>query len=141
MLAVNKPLMEAKFSQMLAEESGMLYKAAKEAHYAASKYNYDTQIKEYNAGIDKSLPPMGDADSDTKKKWEDTAKEFAKAFVTALKNAGFDSTLADEIDNHVKSAQIDITVPALLPTIISPMGPCTGSLSISTATGAQIMIS
>lgn len=141
MLAVNKPLMEAKFSQMLMDETGMLYKAAKEAHYAASKYTYDTQRKEYNAGIDSRIEPMGDADFKTKKQWEDTAKEFAKMFVKTLKDAGFDSTLADEIDKHVKS--IEPMVSLIVPThgaLACAAGPVTGTLIGTTTNGAiQIM--
>ena len=48
--------------------------------------------------------------------------------------------VSTQIDTHVKSAQININVPALLPTIISPMGPCSGSLTINEMTGAQISI-
>lgn len=142
MLAVNKPLMEAKFSQMLMEESGMLYKAAKEAHYAASKYTYDVQREQYNAGIDSRIEPMGDADNKTKDQWEDIAKEFAKAFVKSLKDAGFDSTLADEIDKHVKSIEpmINFVIPGPAGALAGATGPVTGALIGTTTNGVvQIM--
>jgi hypothetical protein len=46
-----------------------------------------------------------------------------------------------QITNHIKTAQIDITIPTLPPTITSPMGPCSGSLIISNTAGAKIVIS
>ena len=68
------------------------------------------------------------------------SEAFAKAFVKSLRNSNFDDLLANEIDKHIKSMMLTITVPALLPTIISPTGPCSGSLTISEATGAKISI-
>lgn len=141
MLAVNKPLMEMTFSQMLMENTGMLYKAAKEAHYAASEHMYNSQKESYNSIIDTVITPMGDADNTTKKMWTDTAEEFAKAFVKSLKDSGFDSTLADEIDKHVKS--IEPMLSFIVPThgaLACPAGPVTGTLIGTTTNGAiQIM--
>lgn len=143
MLATNKPLMQKVFSDMITDKTGMLYKAAYDAYYDTTEYNYNEQQKNISSYLANNVVGGSDAvlDPPDKRKWEEEAKVFASSFVKALRDAKFDSTLADEIDKHVKSAQIDIAVPALQPTIVSPMGPCSGSLLISTATGAQITIS
>jgi hypothetical protein len=143
MLATNKPKMQKVFSDMIADKTGMLYKAAYNAYYDTTERIYNEQqknIAEYlvNNSVSGS---DGSVDAPDKSKWAADAKVFASSFVKALRDAGFDKTLADEIDTHVKSAQIDITVPALQPTIVSPMGPCSGSLVISQPAGAQIIIS
>ena len=70
----------------------------------------------------------------------ETAKKFAEEFVEQLKKGKVLETISDEIDTHVKSIKLMISVPTLLPTIISPMGPCTGALTISEETGAQIKL-
>lgn len=143
MLATNKPKMQKVFSDMIADKTGMLYKAAYYAYYDTTETIYNNQQKSVTeylsnnklSGSDTSIEPPD------KSKWEADAKVFASSFVKALRDAGFDQVLSDEIDTHVKSAQIDITIPALQPTIISPMGPCSGSLVISQSSGAQITIS
>ena len=148
MLATNKPLMGKNFSNLV-KDGGLFYHAAKNAHYETSKHTYDTQMNEYNAGISDGIDPMPEASDELIQKWTDAAEIFAAAFVKELRDGirnnvpydGLDTILTNEIDKHVKSAQIDINIPVLLPTILSPMGPCTGSLSISTSTGAQITIS
>jgi hypothetical protein len=136
MLATNKPLMEFKFSQML-EDGGLFYQAAYDAYYKTAEPNSPPTEEEDSVNPSVEMKLYNDAKNTAVNK----SHEFAAAFVKGLRDGGFDSILADEIDKHVKSAQIDINVPVLLPTIVSPMGPCTGSLSISTLTGAQITIS
>ena len=143
MLATNKPMMQKVFSDMITDKTGMLYKAAYNAHYDTSEHIYNEQQKSIAEYLSNNKISGSDAtiEEPDKSKWEADAKVFASSFVKALRDANFDSILADEIDKHVKSAQIDITVPVLPPTITSPMGPCTGSLMISQSTGAQIIIS
>lgn len=68
----------------------------------------------------------------------ETAKKFAEEFVKQLKKGKVLETISDEIDKHVKSIKLSISIPSLLPTIISPMGPCSGALTISEETGARI---
>jgi sulfite reductase alpha subunit-like flavoprotein len=133
MLAVNKPLMEMTFSNMLTEKTGMLYKAAYEAFYETTKptkgdgsVNPDTEQQIYDT-IEKSA--------------KENAEKFAKTFVKTLKDAGFDSTLADEIDKHVKSIEPIVTL--IVPTqgaLANAGGPVAGTLVGTTTNGAiQIM--
>lgn len=133
MLAVNKPIMEMTFSQMLMEETGMFYKAAYNAFYETTKPSSGGE----------SVNP--EAEANIRKEIDDRAKEgakmFAKAFVKTLKDAGFDSTLADEIDKHVKSIEpmITLIVPAH-GALANAGGPVAGTLIGTTTNGAiQIM--
>jgi hypothetical protein len=119
------------------EEGGLFYQAAYDAYYKTAEPNSPPTEEEDSVNPSVEMKLYNDAKNTAANK----SHEFAAAFVKGLRDGGFDSILADEIDKHVKSAQIDINVPVLLPTIVSPMGPCTGSLSISTLTGAQITIS
>lgn len=114
---------------------GVFYKAAYDAYYNLINVDIDA------TNDDSDLAPIvaeGKIACEQKKK--DDAKQFATDFCNGLKEGGFMDTIADEVDKHIKSAQIDIVVPVLPPTIVSPTGPCTGSLTISKSTGAQISI-
>lgn len=135
MLSTNLPLMKQKFSSMLTDNTGMFYKAAYEA-YLESMSDQKPIVSndpDISAIID-------DANAKMNKLKIEKSEAFAKAFVKSLRNSNFDDLLANEIDKHIKSMMLTITVPALLPTIISPTGPCSGSLTISEATGAKISI-
>jgi hypothetical protein len=135
MLSTNLPLMKQKFSSMLTDNTGMFYKAAYEA-YLESMSDQKPIVSndpDISAIID-------DANAKMNKLKIEKSEAFAKAFVKSLRNSNFDDLLANEIDKHIKSMMLTITVPALLPTIISPAGPCSGSLTISEATGAKISI-
>lgn len=136
MLSANKPLMINVLNSLITPSEGYpLYDAAYNAYYESNKCNFDTvSIDEDPNGI------ANNAASDINKLITDRSKIFAKTFCEHLQNNGFMDSIAEEIDNHIKSMLITINVPALLPTIVSPMGPCTGSLTISEATGAQITI-
>lgn len=130
MLSVNKPLMQQTFSNMLLENTGMFYKAAYDAYMASMNDIEDA----YDEDPDLNAKIL-EVNSEMNKLKEKKSKEFAKAFVKSLKDAGFDTTMADQIDQHVKSMQLMITMlPQGLATIISPMGPCTGAMVISDAT-------
>jgi hypothetical protein len=131
MLSVNKPMMKQAFSALIQDNSGVFYKAAYNAYYESVKPS--SPSGDVNADQENKLCDESD------KAAKDCAEKFAKAFCKELRSGGFDSTLADEIDNHVKSIKLMITTP-VLPTVISPMGPCSGSLSIMEETGASIQI-
>lgn len=130
MLTANKPLMKQKFANMLTDKTGMFYKAAYNAllesmedqkPYTGDDAAIAATINAANAVMDKLKIQKADA--------------FASAFVKSLKDSGFDDLLADEIDKHVKSLSLMITMlPQGLATLISPMGPCTGTMVISDAT-------
>lgn len=134
MLATNLPLMKQKFSLMLQEMTGVMYKAAYDAYYESVKPEMPTPGDDNPEVVQSSY-------NSANKAAKDCAEKFAKTFVKSLKDGGFMDSIADEIDGHVKSMMLTISIPTLLPTIISPMGPCTGALTISQATGAQITIS
>ena len=145
MLSVNKPLMDAAFNKLCikgtgtytsAKSAGTIYKAAYEAYYnkAAEKLpKSDPDDKD----LQDKLRSEGLLVNDIKKQLEDDAR-FCFAFCRC--NERVLKRVSTQIDAHIKSASINITIPALLPTIISPMGPCTGSLTIGEATGAIINI-
>lgn len=128
MLSTNKPSMDNKLKKLY----NVFEDAAYEAFLKSEGYDdVDSQID----GLELQNKPNK---SEIKKKMEDTAKTFSDEFVKQLKDGKVLETISDEIDKHVKSIKLMISVPTLLPTIISPMGPCTGALTISEETGAQI---
>lgn len=137
MLATNLSLFKTQLNQLLNPTKGsVMFDAAYNAYYNTIKVDIDSN------NDDPDLKPIIDAEkAKCEQKMKDDAKKFAEEFCKGLKNGGFMDSIADQVDMHIKSAQIDIIVPTLLPTIISPVGPCTGSLAISQNTGAQIIIS
>lgn len=145
MLSVNKPLMDTKFS-MLAKKGtakapdtgGAIYKAAYHAYFD----------KTYNKLMETSDPSDTDLynklrsekmlKNDNIDKLREEAHDFASFFADAMDEIL--KEVSTQVDAHIKAASININVPALLPTIISPMGPCSGSLTIGETTGAIINI-
>lgn len=134
MLATNKLSMDQRLKS--------LYDIFEDAAYKA----YYNQLK---SKFDNSKADIQDAElssiiaSETVKlenEMKNDAAQFANDFCNALKKGKLLETISDEIDGHVKSIKLMINIPALLPTIVSPMGPCTGALNISEETGAQIQI-
>lgn len=72
-------------------------------------------------------------------KLKDTATKFGKKFGEVFSNEVSDD-LAKAIMNYIKSAEIMITCqPTALATVVSPAGPCSGSLLINKGT-ANIQI-
>ena len=68
------------------------------------------------------------------KKMKETAEKFGKKFGQVFADE-VSADLAKAIMNYIKSAEIMITCqPTALASVISPMGPCTGTLVISKAT-------
>lgn len=73
------------------------------------------------------------------KKMKDTSEKFGKKFGQVFADE-VSADLAKAIMNYIKSAEIMITCqPTALATIVSPVGPCTGSLLINKGT-ANIQI-
>lgn len=133
MLSVNKPLMQQVFSNMLME-NGPFYNAAYDAQYATMEHTAKKQL-EAMAMLDNTSVGGESFPEVNKQEWKEVSKVFAKAFIKALKDGKFDKTLADEIDKHVKSTELFITMmPQGIATIISPMGPCTGTMIINNST-------
>ena len=128
MLSINKPTMDKNLKALY----DVLYDAAYEGYLKAEGYD------DVDSNIDDLEIQNKPDKSEIKGKMEDTAELFADEFVKQLKDGSFLETISDEIDTHVKAIKLMISVPTLMPTIISPMGPCTGALTISEETGAQI---
>lgn len=141
MLATNLPIMKQNLNKLLdvPPVEGPVYKAAYNAYYEANKAeaaSYSSEDDPLGNQTVESAKIVADINSNIDK----CADKFAKEFCKQLKQNGFMNAIADEIDGHVKAIKLMINIPALLPTIISPMGPCTGALSITEETGAQIQI-
>jgi hypothetical protein len=146
MLSVNKPLMDAAFSKLCikgsgtsaaANSAGAIYKAAYKAYYDKTASRMPDSDPA-DADIKADLASKGLLVSDVKRELENDAHEFASLFTDAMDEIL--KEISKQIDAHVKAASINIVVPALMPTIVSPMGPCSGSLTISETMGAQITI-
>lgn len=138
MLATNLPVLKQKLNQLIKDSKGSaFYNAAYEAYYALVK-GISNNI---DLGNDQDLIPIIEAEKvKCDKKAKEDAELFAKTFCYELKKAEIMDIIADAINEHIKTAQIDIITPAVS-TIISPVGPCSGTLSISKTTGATISIS
>lgn len=132
MLSVNKPLMQQAFSKML-QKNDIFYNAAYNAYYKNIEYantNALKTLKEIN-----SLFSQDNYFSENKEEWKKSSEVFADAFIQALKDGNFDKILADEIDKHVKSIELSITMmPQGIATIASPAGPCSGTMLINKST-------
>lgn len=129
MLTANKEVMKLVFLNMLdPATNGMLYKAAKEAYYAVFKPKQPTG--EVNLDIEQYV--TNDMDNIAK----DMSETFAKTFVNSLKDSKFHEELATQIDNHVKSIEVNLIVPTH-GALTCAMGPVTGTL-IGTANNGAI---
>lgn len=141
MLATNLPIMKQNLNKLLdvPPVEGPVYKAAYNAYYEANKaetVSYSSENDPLGNQTTESAKIVADINNNIDK----CADKFAKEFCKQLKQNGFMNAIADEIDGHIKAMKLMINIPTLLPTIISPMGPCTGALSITEETGAQIQI-
>lgn len=136
MLSANKEILKTNLNNLIAENTSPMYKAAYNAYYNMTKANMQTIEV-----TDIDLQPIVEAELiKIEQKIKDDANNFANDFCKTLKDGGFMDTLADEIDNHVKAIKLLITMmPQGLATIISPMGPCSGSMVIDDTT-ANIQI-
>ena len=77
---------------------------------------------------------VSNIDDSINKQMKKTAEKFGKKFGQVFAEE-VSADLANEIMNYIKSAEVMITCrPTALATIMSPVGPCTGTLIISKAT-------
>ena len=141
MLSTNKPLMDQKLNALY---ENAFRKAAYNAYYNTN--NKPTPAIEFDPDDDpeavaQAKASVAEGELKRKNELKDDSNKFADEFVNQLKSAKLLETISDEIDGHIKSMMLTINIPTLLPTIISPVGPCTGALTISEVTGAQINIS
>lgn len=136
MLADNLTLFKQNLNNMLQDESGAMYKAAYSAYFEATNVTIpDSSDSDINTFV------IAAAKTQCEQKIKEDAQKFAKEFCKVLKDEKFMDTIADEVDAHIKSMKILINVlPTGIATIVSPMGPCTGSLVIDDPSTASIQI-
>lgn len=136
MLSSNLQLMKTSLNNLLVDSQGNpVYDAAYTAFYEANK----CELNSVSADDD----PNGlanNAINESNKRFEKLSETFAKEFCNKLKDGKFMDSIADEIDKHIKSMELFISVlPTGIATVVSPVGPCTGAMIISKAT-ADIQI-
>lgn len=149
MLSVNKPLMDAAFnslcikgsgSESAAKSAGIVYKSAYEAYYKKIAENLPTSDPS-DPDVAAKLKSDGLSVDDIKKKLEKEAHDFASLFADAMKECL--SEVSNQIDAHVKAVANGLTItmmPQGLATVVSPMGPCTGSMVIKNGATASVVI-
>lgn len=135
MLSVNLPLMKQNLNKLLDTPpvgEGPIYKAAYNAYYNV------TSVEGFESTDDPDLAPIiAKNKAECEQKCKKNAEDFAKEFCKGLKEGGFMTTIADEIDGHVKAIKLLITMmPQGIATIVSPAGPCTGSMVIDDTTAS-----
>lgn len=138
MLAQNIILLKQNLNKLLMTPpvgEGPVYKAAYDAYFNVTNVEIDSE----NDDVDLQ-PIIAESKQKCEQKVKDDAKKFATDFCNGLKDNGFMDTIADEIDAHIKSAKLLITMlPQGIATIVSPVGPCSGSMVIDDTT-ADIQI-
>lgn len=138
MLSANLPLLKQNLNNLLSVppvNEGPVYKAAYDAYFNVTNVEVDTENDDSDLKT-----TVEEAKQSIEQKVKDDAKKFATDFCNGLKDNGFMDTIADEVDGHIKSIKLLITMmPQGIATIISPMGPCTGSMVIDDST-ANIQI-
>jgi hypothetical protein len=137
MLTVNLPLMKQKLNQLIETppvKESVMYKAAYNAYYEVNKSSVDLDVSVDDTDL------IADVITQQKKceqQLKDNAKKFAEEFCKGLKAGDFMGAVADEVDAHIKSMKIFITMmPQGIATIVSPVGPCTGSMIIDDTTAS-----
>jgi hypothetical protein len=137
MLSVNLPLLKQKLNRLIetppVSESPM-YKAAYNAYYEVNKsaLNLEASVTDTDLAAD-----VKKQQKQCEQKLKDNAKKFAEEFCKGLKDGDFMGTIADEVDGHIKSMKLFITMmPQGIATIVSPVGPCTGSMIIDDTTAS-----
>jgi hypothetical protein len=133
-LSTNKPLMDQKLYA--------LYDSAfRQAAYNAYYNTHDKLIPSIDFGtddpdlIEQANARIAKNKSDFNDELIIDSNKFADEFVNQLKSAKLLETISDEIDGHIKAMKLLITMlPQGIATLISPMGPCSGSMIISDET-------
>ena len=115
---------------------GAVYTAAYNAYFNLTNVELDTNSEDSDI---QSI--LESASEELKEKIENDAKQFATDFCNGLKDNNFMETIADEVDKHIKSMKLVINVlPQGMASIVSPVGPCTGTLVVDDPTTATIQI-
>lgn len=136
MLSSNLPVMKNALNLLLNDSQGNpVYDAAYNAFYEANKGELNSvSVDDDPNGL------VNNAINEANKRLEKLSEIFAKEFCNKLKDGKFMDSITDEIDKHIKSMELFISVlPTGIATVVSPVGPCTGAMIISKAT-ADIQI-
>ena len=146
MLSTNKISMDNTFA-MLAKKGtannpdagGAIYKAAYHAYFDKTYDNLKSMQDPTDADLKADLASKKILKTDVEESLRKDAHEFASYFADAMDECL--SEISNQIDQHIKSMCLNIIMqPQGIATIVSPTGPCSGSMIISDST-AQIMIS
>lgn len=121
-LSAAKPLME----QNLKKDLNNIIKSSFEKALEAA-------LKKQNEELNRVSKPSDDTGSDAKKAAERALEEACKEFgkVASQEMAGdIAKLISSEVHDFVKEMMITVNNAPVLPTVVSPMGPCTGTLTI-----------
>ena len=139
MLSVNKPLMDTQFSLLTVPHTGAIYKAAYNAYYNLASAAFDESSKE---STDADLAPtLTAAQAKMKSKIVEDANKFASDFCEGMSDML--KEISNQIDAHVKAVANGLVITMLpqgIATVVSPVGPCTGSMIIQNNTTANVVI-
>jgi hypothetical protein len=147
MLKVNKPLMDQAFEKLCLKGSaqapdsgGTIYKAAYHAYYDKSAEKLPKSDP-----TDQDIMPVLTATNATaaqiKLQLQNDAHEFASLFADSMNDIL--KEVSNQIDAHVQAIADGIIITMLpqgIATIVSPVGPCSGSMVIQNNSTAQIEI-
>ena len=139
MLSVNKPLMDNKFSMLTAENTGAVYNAAYNAYYNMAKKTLDSASGSVD---DPELAAILEANkAEQENRIKEDSKKFALDFCEGISEML--TEISNQIDAHVKAiadGMIITMLPQGIATVVSPAGPCTGSMIIQNNTTANVVI-
>jgi hypothetical protein len=116
-LSAAKPIME----NNLKSDFSPLFKAA---FFEALKAQAKCIEDDTKSAVNKSKSG-GDPTKDDEKALKKAAEKFTEEL-----SADLAKIIATEVHNYVKEIMITINNAPILPTVVSPMGPCTGTLTI-----------
>lgn len=152
-ITANKPIMDKAFEALCIKgdgtesgvnSAGIVYKSAFNAYFKKLSENLPTSMDDISS------------DEDTKSKLEnfdgitpdrireslvEDAHQFAECFTDAMSECL--KEISTQIDNHVKAVADGLLITMLpqgIGTIVSPTGPCTGSMIIQNKSTAEIQI-
>jgi hypothetical protein len=149
MLSVNKPLMDTKFSMLvkkgtakMPDSGGAIYKAAYHAYFDKTYDRLMETSDPSDTDLYDDLRSKKMLKSDNIDKLRDDAHDFASLFADAMDEIL--KEVSSQVDAHVKALANGMTITMLpqgIATVVSPMGPCTGSMVIKNGATASIIIS
>ena len=120
-LSAAKPLMEQNLKSDL---NSIIKDAFEKALYEALKAQSDD-----SDSVDNGPTSEADVKNRIDKKFKNASKKFAE--VASKEMAGdIAKLISSEVHDFVKEMMITVNNAPVLPTVVSPMGPCTGTITI-----------